>query len=86
MQSTPRCAPKRRHRTTLYPEVRPIADVNPLHELDRKALREHARVVQALRDLADRMETLPDFKVREVLPIVAWDLEQLLRRLGPWLR
>jgi hypothetical protein len=67
-------------------EVRPMADVIPLDEFERKAQREHARVVSALRDLADRLEGLPEFKIREALPIAAWGVEELSRRLRPWLR
>jgi hypothetical protein len=36
-----------------------MADVIPLDEFDRKPARERARVEQAMRDLADRIETAP---------------------------
>ncbi len=62
-----------------------MADVIPLDEFERKTQREHARVVQALRELADQVQALPDFKLREALPIAASGAEELSRRLGPWL-
>ncbi len=40
-----------------------MADVIPLDEFERKTQREHARVVQALRELADQVETLSAFKL-----------------------
>lgn len=63
-----------------------MADVIPLDEFERKTQREHTRVVQALRELADRIETASETQVREALPIAACAIDELERDLGPWLR
>jgi hypothetical protein len=49
-----------------------VVDAIPLDEFEREAQREHARVVSALRDLADRLERLPEWKLREALPVAGW--------------
>jgi hypothetical protein len=50
------------------------------------AQREHARVVRAFRDLADRIEAAPEGVLREALSIAACGIDELMRRLAPWLR
>jgi hypothetical protein len=42
-------------------------------------------VVSSLRKLADRVEAAAPDKLREVLPMVAWAIDDLERRISPWL-
>ncbi len=64
------------------PPRRTVADVIPLDEFERKAAREHERVVQSLLDLADRIEAMPEANLREALPIAAGGVDELVRRLA----
>lgn len=68
--------------TEVYPMT---ADVIPFDEFERKAAQQLGSTVAALRTLADRLEQLPDWQLREALPIAAWGLEELNARLAPWI-
>lgn len=54
--------------------------------LDERTAAERARLVRALRDLADRLEQLPAAKAIDALPRVAGSIEDFTRRVRVVLR
>jgi hypothetical protein len=63
-----------------------MGDVQHFDRLERLATVGHARVVRALRELADRLEAAPPEKLVHALPIAASAAEDLAGRLDVWLR
>jgi hypothetical protein len=68
-----------------------MADVIDLNvyapeDFAREAAQQRAANAKALRQHADRIELLRDAQLAEALPIAAWGLAELQRRLAPWVR
>lgn len=63
-----------------------MSDPVRLNRVEHSARREQTRVVSAVHELADRIDRLSQTSLREALPIAAWGVEEVSRRLRPWLR
>ncbi len=63
-----------------------MSDPVPFDDFDRTAARQLQQTAVKLRQLADRLEQLPRRALLDALPIAAWGVEELERRLEPWMQ
>jgi hypothetical protein len=63
-----------------------MGDLIDIETPGEEALKERTRVVDLLRTLASKVETLQESQLLHALPIAASGVADLEQRLTPWLR
>jgi hypothetical protein len=63
-----------------------MGEIIDIETPSEKALKERTRVVERLRTLASKVESLDEAQRRLALPIAASGVADLEQRLAPWLR
>lgn len=63
-----------------------MSDVTNSHDPDGRIDRQRHRIVEALRMLAAQIDAAPRVELVQALPIAASAIEELRRRLAPWLQ